>query len=128
MMYNLRKIFLQSPWHYFGAAVVAIAVCVFRYFTLAEETTALLMWYEMLSVSGMVTVLLGMLLTVAYFGAFDLFGYVFSPGRTGEHKKYRNYADYTRQKEEKRARGGLYFVPYYVIGILLVLIASLIGR
>ena len=125
-MYNLKRFFCQSPWHYVGAGIVAVAMCLFRYFTLSPEANTSLMWYEMLSVSGMVTFLVGALLAVAFFGAFDLFGYVFSPGRVGKNKKYANYTDYTQQRTEKRARIGWYFVPYFVVGILMVLVASLI--
>ena len=99
----MKKIFFQSPSRYIWALVLAAAVGVFRYFTLAEGVSDWLMWYEIFSVSGYVTFLVGALLTVAYFGAFDLFGYVFSPGRTGGVKKYKNYAEYSQQQTEKRA-------------------------
>ena len=122
-MYYLKKFFAQSPWHYGGGTVVAVAAGLFRYFTLSDQTPDRLACYEVFSLSGMVTFLFGMLLMVAYLGAFDLFGYVFSPGRLGENRKYRSYADYAQQKEEKRARGGLYFVPYLTVGLLLLLIS-----
>lgn len=126
-MYRLKKFFVHSPGHYIGAAILAVAVGIFRYCTLAEGVSTRLACYEIFSVAGFVTVLIGMLLTVAYLGAFDLFGYVFSPGRTGEHRKYKSYADYCQQKAEKRAREQLFFVPYYVVGVVLVLIACLFG-
>lgn len=125
MMYALKKFFFRSPWHYLCASIVAIAMGLFRFFTLGADVSPRFMWFEILSVSGFVTCLIGALLLVAYWGAFDLFGYVFSPGRTGEHRKFANYADYTQKKEEKRARNGWYFVPYFVVGIVLMLISML---
>ena len=126
-MYGLRKFFAQSPWRYIGAAILAAAVGAFRYSTLPAGLNVRFVCFEVLSVAGYVTFLIGALLTVSYFGAFDLFGYVFSSGRNGEHKKYKNYAHYTEQRTEKRAREGYIFVPYYVVGIGLVLISYLFG-
>ena len=103
----------------------AAAVGAFRYAMLSDGVDARWAAYEVLSVAGFVTFLVGMLLTVAYFGAFDMFSYVFAPGRVGDMPKYKNYAEYSHQKAQKRARGGYYFVPYYVVGIAVVLISYL---
>lgn len=143
MMRAIKKFFFQSPGHYIAALILTVIVGVFRFATLLEGIDPQLSWYETLSVSGLegislrfalyeifsvsgfVTFLIGMLMTVAYFGAFDLFGYAFSPARNGEVRRYRTYADYVHHKEEKRASGGCYFVPYYVVGIAVVLISNL---
>lgn len=125
MMYSLKKALFQSPGHYLAALILAVAVGAFRYSTLPEGIDVRFACYEILSVSGYVTFLIGALLTVSYFGAFDLFGYVFSPGRSGEHRRYKDYVHYTQQKTEKRARGGYFFVPYYVVGVAVVLISYL---
>lgn len=125
MMYSLKKLFFQSPGHYIAALILAVAVGAFRFSTLPEGIDARFVWYEVLSVSGYVTFLIGALLTVSYLGAFDLFGYAFSPGRMGEHRKYKDFVHYSNQKAEKRARGGYFFVPYYVVGIVVVLVSGL---
>lgn len=126
-MYALKKIFVHSPWSYISAAILAVAVGLFRYFALPEGLNAAYVRGECLSVSGVVTFLVGMLLMVGYFGAFDLFGYVFSPGRTGNVRKYSSYADYTEKMVEKRSKGNLYFVPFFVVGALVVLLSVLLG-
>jgi hypothetical protein len=125
MMYFLKKLIFQFPGHYITALVLAAASGAFRYSTLPVGIDPGFAWYEALSVSGSVTVLIGALLTVSYYGAFDLFGYVFSPGRSGEHRRYKDYVHYSEQKLEKRAREGWFFVPYYVVGVLLLLISRL---
>lgn len=125
MMHFLKKLFFQFPIHYVIAFVLAAAVGAFRFSTLPEGLASSFVWYETFSVSGSVTVLIGALLTVSYYGAFDLFGYVFSPGRSGEHRKYKDYVHYSEQKLEKRAREGWFFVPYYVVGVLVLLISRL---
>ena len=146
-MYTFRKFFLHSPGHYVGAAVVAAAVTVFRMLMLPEDVGVRFFWndalsaaegvgfhffagtrfawYDSLSVAGGVTFLVGALLTVSYFGAFNLFGYVFSPGRLGEYRKYKSYAHYCQIQEESRARLAYYFVPYYVVGIAVFLVSFL---
>lgn len=120
-MYSLKKFFFQSSGHYLAALFLAAAVAAFRFSTLPDGIDVWYVCYEILSVAGYVTFLVGGLMTVTYFGAFDLFGFVFSPGQ----KKFKNYADYTQKKTEKRAREGYFFVPYYVVGIVLVLISLL---
>ena len=124
-MYSLRKFLVQSPGHYALALFLAVIVGLFRFSTLPEDISTSFMWYEILSVSGAVTFLVGGLLTVSHFGAFDLFSYAFSRNGTGERKKYKNYTDYTNDKTEKRTRLGYIFVPYYVVGVAVVLISRL---
>lgn len=122
-MHYLRKIFLHSPGHYVAAVIMAVAVGVFRYCALSPEVSARFAVYETLSVAGAVTFLFGGLMLVAYFGAFDMFSYTFSSGRTGG--KYKNYADYSQKSAEKRARGSFYFVPYFVVGLAVLLLSLL---
>lgn len=125
MMYAFKKLLFRFPGHYVVALIIAAAVGVFVFSTLPEEAGIRFVWYEVFSVSGCVTFLFGALMTVAYFGAFDLFGYVFSPGRTGENKKYKSYTHYVEQKAEKRAKEGYFFIPYYVVGAVVILVSFL---
>ena len=122
-MYVLRKIFLHSPVHYVIAACIAAAMTAFRMAMLPEDVYARFAWYDSLSTAGMFTFLVGALLTVSYFGAFNLFGYVFSPDRLGEHKKYKSYAHYCQVKDENRGRQAYYFVPYYAVGVVVFLVS-----
>lgn len=122
-MHFLKKIFFRFPGHYAAALIIAAVVGAFRFSTLPDGINAQFVWYEVFSVSGFVTFLIGALMTVSYFGAFDLFSFAFSSGRTGEHRKYKDYVDYSNQKAQKRAKGGYYFVPYYVVGVLVILIS-----
>lgn len=124
-MYLLRKIFLHSPVHYAVAVVLAVVVAVLRFAALPADAGAQFAWYESLSVSGYVTFLIGALITVAYYGAFDIFTYAFSAGRFGKGKKYKNYADYSVSKSERRSRENYYFVPYFVVGVVVFLISLL---
>ena len=124
-MYFLKKFLVQSPGHYVLALFLAVIIGLFRFSTLPEGVSPSYQWYEIFSVSGSVTFLVGALLTVSHFGAFDLFGYVFSSNGTGERKKYKNYADYTIDRTAKRTKVGYIFVPYYVVGAVVALISRL---
>ena len=124
-MYTLRKIFVHSPGHYVAAAILAAAVFLFRWMNLPEEVGTAFAVYECLSVSGGVTFLVGALFTVTYFGAFELFTYVFAKG--GGKKKYKNYAQYANEQEEKRGREAFYFVPYMAVGVVVFLISFLLA-
>lgn len=124
-MYFLKKILFHSPVHYIIAAVLAAAVVIFRFSTLPEGVGAQFAWYDALSVAGYATFLIGALLAVAHYGAFDLFGYIFSPGRVGNVRKYKSYADYSAKKAESRARDGMIFIPYFVVGIVVFLLSFL---
>lgn len=124
-MYSLKKLFAQSPGHYLIALLLSVIIGLFRYSTLPEGLSAAYIWYEILSVSGSVTFLVGALLTVSHFGAFDIFSFAFSPSRMGEHRKYKNYAEYSNDRTAKRTRLGYIFVPYYVVGVVVVLLSRL---
>ena len=127
MMHSLRKALFHSPGHYAIALVIAVVVGVFRFSTLPEGLNPWYVCYEVLSVSGFATFLVGGLMTVSYFGAFDLFGFVFTPRGANGKKKYQNYTEYTEKKTEGRVREGYFFVPYLVVGLIIVLISWIIG-
>lgn len=124
-MNSFRKALFHSPGHYVIALVIAVAVGLFRFSTLPEGISPWFVCYEVLSVSGYTTFLVGGLMTVSYFGAFDLFGFVFTPRGQNGKKKYQNYTDYSEKKSEERVREGYFFVPYFVVGAAVVLISML---
>lgn len=122
-MYALKKAFVHSPWHYVAAVVLSVAVILFRRANLPEDVAAGFALYDSFSVAGGVTFLVGGLLAVAYFGAFDLFGYVFA--RAMEKKNYKSYAHYATDKAESRGRQQYYFVPYFTVGAVVFLLSFL---
>ena len=121
----LRKIFVHSPVHYIAAFLVAVAAAVYRFVTLPDGVGLQLLWYEMLSVSGMVTFLIGGLLAVAYFGAFDIFTYAFTEGPFNKNRKYKSYAHYSQAREASRTRANYYFLPYFIVGLVVYLMSYL---
>lgn len=65
-MHALKKFLVHSPGHYIASVILTAAVGVFRYFTLPEGVGSRFALYEILSVSGFVTFLIGALMTVSY--------------------------------------------------------------
>lgn len=122
-MYALKKALFHSPWHYVAAVVLSIVVILFRRWNLPADIGAAFAMHECFSVAGGVTFLVGALFAVTYFGAFDLFGYVF--GRAMEKQNYKSYAHYATAKQEKRSREQYYFVPYFVVGAIVFLLSFL---
>lgn len=122
-MSSIFYLIFRFPGHYLASLVLALLAGLFRFSTLPEGIDQTLVWYEVLSVAGCVTVLIGALFTVSYYGAFDIFGYAFSSDRKSEHRRYKDYVDYSEKKIAKRAREGYFFVPYYVVGIAIVVIS-----
>ena len=124
-MQALRKALFQSPWPYVVALALSLAMGVARYFALGEGVNLGFALYECLSVAGAVTFLVGALLAVAHFGAFDMFGYVFSPDRVAGKGKYKSFAHYSQAMETKREKEGYIFLPFFVVGIAIYLISLL---
>ena len=78
-MYALKKAFCHSPWHYVAAVILSVVVMLFRRANLPAEVGIGFAMYDSCSVAGGVTFLIGALLAVAYFGAFDLLINLFFP-------------------------------------------------
>ena len=119
----LRKLFGQSVTNYVVAMVVAVAVGVFRFLMLSKEGSVVLILHETISVAGLATFLIGALLMVAQWGAFDMLSYAFTPKRG----KYKDFVEYTQRKAEKRSKEGYIFMPFFVVGVVLVLVSSFLA-
>lgn len=123
----LRKSLFQSPWPYVAALVLSLIVAVARYFALGDGVELRFALFECISVAGGITFFVGALLAVTHFGAFDMFAYVFSPDRLAGKSKYKSFAHYASAMEEKRGREGYFFLPFFVVGIVVYLISLLFG-
>ncbi len=122
-MNAIRRIFRHSWKQYAAAAGVAVTVTLL---SLLRDGFALrISYYNALTMAGAVTLLLGLLLMTAYFGAFDIFGYSFSTFRS--RRRYRDLYEYAEAKKEKRRRGDRFFMPWLIVGAVF-LIAGLLLR
>ena len=72
-------------------------------------------YIDAFSVSGAVSMLLGLFIWVVRAGMFDTIGYGFSTLR--DNRKYRDLYEYSSRKKEKRSRQGGFFLPLLVTGL-----------
>ena len=119
----IKKLFVHSLGHYIAALImnlVIIAVYVGVY-----GIDIKLNWYNAVSVSGFVTMLIGALFMVAFMGVFDLFGYTASR-LSGKNHKYSDYTQYHLSKMERRNNSGYYFMPYFIVGFIVFMVSFFI--
>lgn len=79
-----------------------------------------------LSLAGFATVLIGGIMTTAYFGSFDSFGYSFKKVLNYKKNRKLTYVDYIENKRVSRQAEPLYFMPFYVVGIITLVISLFI--
>ena len=120
----LRRLVLHSPKRYLAGLLLAAAL---SFLGLCLRGFDRLFYYvDAIELAGAAVFFMGLLQLVAYFGAFDTFGYAFS----GFRRKERSYQDlmaYNTQKQEKRRQQELPFMPFILVGILFMLIGFLLG-
>lgn len=71
------------------------------------------------------TVLIGALVLLTSFGAFDTMGYSISSWRM-EKRKYRDLYEYSLTKGEKHKKDRFGFVPYVLVGAVFFLAAFIV--
>ena len=118
----LRRFFLHSPKRYVSGLLLATALILLALYFRGYDR--IFYYYDAFTLSGAAVFLIGLLQLVAYFGAFDTFGYGFSS--FSGNRKYDSLYEYSSRKWEKRSRGELVFMPYIVVGVLVVLVGFVI--
>jgi hypothetical protein len=118
-----KKLFLHSLSQYLFA--LGIGVTVTLLYALLNGTHLNMYLYGM-GLAGLLLILIGGLATTTYFGAFDTFGYSF--GKVFNYKKNKNIKlpEYVEQQNIKRKAQNLTFMPYYVVGVLLLIISQIL--
>lgn len=118
-----KKIFLHSPYLYVISLGISMLIT-FIYVFFNGKTVY--MFINGMSIAGLVLILIGGLMTTTYFGGFNSFNYSF--GKIFKYSKNRNlkFYEYNQQQIIKRKAENLFFVPYYVIGLLTLLISVIL--
>ncbi len=112
----LNRLFRHSPLSYIAFAVLGAGICALS--LLRTGTGYTLAWADALSTAGLILVLLGFLMMISHFGAFDSFGYSFS---TLGARRYKDLYAYTQAKKEKRTAKGWGFMPPILVGAVFLL-------
>jgi len=117
-----KKLFLHSPKAYIVAFAIATAFVLIN--LVVKGFYMRICYVDAFTTSGAITFLIGMLILVAHYGAFDTFAYSFSRLRG---KKYDSLYDFSTEKNEKRAKGNLIFMPFIAVGIVFIAVGLIIG-
>ena len=118
----LDRIFRHSPRRYVAAAGIALLVALLV--LLRDGFRLRIAYMNALSTAGAVVVLLGLLIMVDSFGAFDIFGYSFST--LGKDRRYKDLYAYGEARKEKRRRAGWTFMPFLLVGAAFLLAGLLL--
>lgn len=119
----LKRLFAHSWKHY--AAAGAIGLLLTLLMLLKNGFGLRIAYVDGFTVAGAVLILLGLLMCTARLGAFDIFTFSFSTLREG--RRYRTLYDYTEAKAEKRRRSDWFFMPYLLLGVILLAAGLLLG-
>ena len=121
-MKTLYRLFRHHPGHYIAAAAVCALIALLA--LIRDGFNQRIAYVNAFEVAGAVGILLGMLLMVTYFGAFDIFGYSFSYFRD---RHYDSLYTYSESRKEKRSARGWTFMPLITVGAAFLLIGLLIS-
>ena len=99
--------------HVIIAAVLSVSVALI--ILLQRDFEHRIYYVNALTAGGAVTVLVGALLLVAFYGEFDIFGYAF---RRPSARRQTDYYTYRQQKKEKRSLKPV--LSYFVVGAVFI--------
>ena len=116
----LKKVFFHSLSTYIIAASICVIILIVN--LSLNNFKDLINYVNGFQVGGAVVFLIGCLVLVSYFGAFDSFGYAFSRFKKDPDKKYRDRYEYEAVKQQERENKKFNCVPYLVTGLFFILI------
>lgn len=119
MKHWIKKIFIHSYKKYIFLIVLG---AIFTLVNLISHGFNHMIYYvNGTSIAGLALIFMGGLSLLGYFGAFEFWGYTFS--RKDMNGRRMEYSDYINQKKEKRVRSELPFGPYFLVGVLYLLVS-----
>lgn len=119
-----KKLFVHSPIHYAIASGIALVL-----FGIYWISTKFIWIYvpDALCIAGAITLLVGLLLLISHYGAFDTIAYSFTTFRKREKRKYTDLVDYSERKASQRKLRDLFFMPYIAIGTIILIIGIVLS-
>lgn len=125
-----RRLFLHSPKMYIAATVLNLLLCLVVLIVRGFDLPVF--YFDALTVSGSVSILLGLLMLTAYWGTFDIFGYAFSTIRHGgsdpSMRRDRDLYGYRERKKEERSKKEFAFMPFITVGVVFLLAGAVVWR
>ena len=120
----LGRLFLHSPKRYIVGVIIAVVLVVVCLISKGIEYS--ISFVDAFSVAGAIVFFLGLFQLASFYGAFEIFGYSFS-GFRGKERRYKDYYEYQKAKEEKRSQSELTFVPFIVVGAFFFIIGAILN-
>lgn len=115
-MVFLKKYFLHS-WKKYAVAVF-LGTAIFLANLWINGFHIAINYMNGLFIAGFSLLCIGGLSTLNYFGAYDFFTYAFY-----RKKASMEYYNYIEQKQTKRKNNNIPFGPYFLIGVIFILIS-----
>ena len=75
-------------------------------------------------IGGATIFLFGLLVVVNYFGGLDIFSYMFSARRVGDHRE--TLFEYAERKKVERKPSAFVFIDYLIVGTIFMIISEII--
>lgn len=120
----IGRLFLHSPKRYIIGVIIAIVLALI--FLMIRGFQYRINYVDAFSVAGAVVFFIGMFQLASFYGAFEIFGYSASSFR-GKERRYKDYYEYQKAKEEKRSQSELIFVPFIVVGACFFVIGAILN-
>ena len=126
----MRRFVLHSPKVYIAALILNILVCF--PVLLGKGFDRLIFYYDGMTAAGAVSILVGLLILVSYFGAFDIFGYSFSMVKYGwsdySLRRDKDYVAYKERKSAERSKKEYIFMPFIITGTVFLTVGIAIWK
>ena len=122
-----RKIFFHSPFRY----IIMLIICAVITLTyLFNNTFEMLYWSNALFISGVVSLSTGLLSLSQDLGTFDGVSYTtmrLARNILSRPQRYDNIKEYIDEKEARKDKSKITYMPYIVIGVILIIIGAIVS-
>jgi hypothetical protein len=118
----IKDTFFHSPIKYAILFVIACIIVLINGFIKGFDF--LIVYIDGFFIAGISMILVGGLSLLNFFGAYDFWSYTFSKRNPNGTKK--PLYEYSIERKEKRNRGNLPFGPYFIVGLLFLIISIIL--
>lgn len=123
-MRKFKNLFFHSPKKYIISLLIGLIITLC--FLFQSNFVYLRNYVDGLFIGGATIFSVGALSLVSYFGAFDLFSYNIKRFSKDGRDKYKSLYDYTVIMKEERKNLDYPFIPYFVVGTILLIISVIL--
>ncbi|MDE6947732.1 MAG: DUF3899 domain-containing protein [Anaeroplasmataceae bacterium] len=122
MFLKFKTIFLHSWIKYLSCVIYGIVIIVV--YNSFREWSKLVNYIDAIFIAGFSLVCIGGLSIVNNLGTFDIFTHMFV--RSKENQPKPSLYEYSNSKKEKRYKNRFYCIPYFVLGVLYIIISVIL--